>query len=109
MSQTAWRYKVLDDDDRFGLTTGDIVIGVPYVYDPGHRHNPDGKITVLWRDGDNHRPECNQYWYNLRRLRGRVPIEWDDNIKGWRRPDSWKRQLSRAKRNRHARTTVPSK
>jgi len=51
MSQTAWRYKVLEDDERYGLKQGDIVIGVPYVYDQGHRNNPDGKVTILWREG----------------------------------------------------------
>jgi hypothetical protein len=107
MSQTAWRYEVLDDDERFGLKQGDVIVGVPYVYDPGHRNNPDGKISILWREGDDHRPESNQYWYSLRRLRGRVPIEWDDELKGWRRPDPRKRPPSRAKRNRRLR--VPTR
>lgn len=107
MSQCAQRYQVLDDDERFGLKQGDIVIGFPYIYNPGHRNNPDGKVTVLWREGDGHRPECNQYWYSLRRLRGRVPIAWDEDLKLWRRSESRKRPLSRAKRNRHLR--IPAK
>jgi hypothetical protein len=102
VSHTAWRYEVLDDDERFGLKQGDVIVGVPYAFDPGHRRNPDGKVTVLWREGDDYRPGCNQYWYNLLRLSGRVPIAWDAGLKGWR-PSSRKRPLSRAKRTRHAR------
>ncbi|MET4143890.1 hypothetical protein [Arthrobacter sp. UYCo732] len=101
MSQKAWRYEVLDDDDRWGLRAGDILIGFPYVHDPGSRSNPDGKVSILWREGDNHRPECSQYWYNLRQLRGRVLIEWDPATKEWR-AGSARRPLSRAKRHRHA-------
>lgn len=106
MSQKAWRYEVLEDDDRWGLSAGDVLIGFPYAHDPGSRTNPDGKVSILWREGDNHRPGCNQYWYNLRRLRGSVPIEWDAEVKEWR-PDSRKRPRSRAKRNRHA--TAPAR
>lgn len=103
MSQNARRYEVLEDDDRFGLKEGDVVVGFPYPYDPGHRTNPEGKITVLWREGDNHRPECSQYWHSLHRLRGHVPIEWDHETKEWRRSEVRKRPLPRAKRNRHIR------
>lgn len=99
-NQMASRYEVLRDNEPWGLQQGDVVVGVPYNFDPGHRRNPEGKVTILWRESDGHRPDCNQYWRDLRRLRGRVPILWDDEARGWTPQDNWKRPLPRAKRNR---------
>jgi hypothetical protein len=53
------RWLLLDDDERFGLTSGDVLIGRPYWLDPD-------KVTVDFRESDGVDPECNQYRVNLR-------------------------------------------
>lgn len=83
MAESARRYRLLDDDDRFGLHKGDIVVGLPYRLDPGSRTNPDGKIFILYREDDGHEPGCNLYWYTLKRIGGRIHVEWSEGSNKW--------------------------
>lgn len=50
-----------DDDERFKLKAGDILVGSPYQYDPG-------KTSIAFRVSDGFRPECNQYNSSIRPL-----------------------------------------
>ena len=53
------RWFLLKDDERFGLTAGDVLIGRPYWLDPD-------KVTVERRESDGFDPRCNQYGTDLR-------------------------------------------
>jgi hypothetical protein len=46
-------YRLREDDPRFNLTAGDLLLCTPYPY--------DGKQTVLSRLSDGYDPQCNQY------------------------------------------------
>lgn len=50
-----------EDDERFKLKAGDILLGCPYQYD----HD---KTSVAFRISDGYRPECNQYNSSVRSL-----------------------------------------
>lgn len=58
------RYELLADDERFGLSKGDILICEPYWLDPAE------KLTVMWRESDGFDPMCNQYRPALKPIRG---------------------------------------
>ena len=50
-----------EDDERFKLKEGDILLGCPYQYD-------NGKTSIAFRISDGYRPECNQYNSSIRPL-----------------------------------------
>lgn len=50
-----------DDDERFKLKAGDILLECPYQHDPG-------KTSIAFRLSDGYRPECNQYNSSIRPL-----------------------------------------
>ncbi len=58
------RYTLKDDDPRFGLTAGDVLVCQPYWLDPGM------KLTVLYRERDGFDPQCNVYRADVRRVPG---------------------------------------
>lgn len=47
-------YRLKEDDSRFKLSEGDLLLGVPYWLDPD-------KVTILCRITDGFQPDCNQY------------------------------------------------
>lgn len=49
------------DDDRFKLKAGDVLVGYPYTYD-------SGKTSIAFRLTDGFRPECNKYNSSIRPL-----------------------------------------
>jgi hypothetical protein len=57
------RYRLLEDDTRFGLAAGDVLVCAPYRYD-------GEKLTVLYRESDGFDPQCNVYRPDVRRIRG---------------------------------------
>lgn len=58
------RYTLKSDDDRFGLTAGDVLVCKPYWLDPGC------KLTVLYRESDGFDPQCNVYASEVKPVRG---------------------------------------
>ena len=59
------RYVLNEDEPRFGLTAGDVLVCEPYWLDPGV------KGTVLYRESDLFDPGCNVYWHQV------VPVDGD--------------------------------
>ena len=49
------RVMLLEDDERFQLSKGDIFEACRYKYDPQE------KVSLLKRESDGFDPECNQY------------------------------------------------
>lgn len=58
----AKRWLLREDDLRFGLRKGDVLLCVPYWLDPD-------KLTVLHRESDGCAPQCNVYRSQVKRLR----------------------------------------
>lgn len=58
------RYVLKDDDARFGLAAGDVLVCEPYWLDPGL------KLTVLYREADRFDPSCNVYRREVDKVRG---------------------------------------
>jgi len=58
------RYVLKDDDPRFGLAAGDVLVCEPYWLDPGL------KLTVLYREADGLDPSCNVYRQQVHKVRG---------------------------------------
>jgi hypothetical protein len=59
------RYDLLDDDPRFGLSRGDVL-----VCESMHWAWADEKVAVLYRESDGHEPGCSQYRSHVRHLSG---------------------------------------
>lgn len=58
------RYVLKDDDPRFGLAAGDVLVCEPYWLDPGL------KLTVLYREADGFDPSCNVYRREVDKVQG---------------------------------------
>lgn len=54
-------YKLTGDDERFGMSAGDVLLCVPYGLDPG-------KLSVICRVTDGYNPECNVYKTQVTRM-----------------------------------------
>lgn len=59
------RYELLEDDPRFGLTKGDVLI-----CEPMHWAWADEKIAVVRRERDGFDPLCSVYRSTVRHLSG---------------------------------------
>ena len=59
------RYEIREDDERFGLCAGDIV-----VCERMHPAWAEEKVRVLYRESDGYQPECSQYRRNVRHVSG---------------------------------------
>jgi hypothetical protein len=81
-----------------GEDPGDVYIGVPYFLDPGSKDNPDGRITLLYREGDGARADSEEPWNQLRQIPGRVRIEFDTSVQSWVAAGPRSRPTARAKR-----------
>lgn len=92
-AQLARRYEVLR-----GESAGVVVIGFPHFLDPGSKANPDGSVTVLYRETDGARADGTEPWSNLRELPGRVRIEFDSATQAWVAAGPRSRPTARAKR-----------
>ncbi len=57
------RYVLHDDDPRFALRAGDVLVCKPYRLDPV-------QLTVLYRESDGFDPECNVYRRQVNSVRG---------------------------------------
>ncbi len=57
------RYVLKDDDERFGLSAGDVLVCRPYWLD-------SAKLTVMYRERDGFDPQCNVYRPSVERVRG---------------------------------------
>ena len=57
------KYRLIEDEPRFGLSAGDVLLCEPYWLDP------DTKLTVLARESDGFDPECNVYRCEVKRIR----------------------------------------
>ena len=57
MKASLWT--LINDDPRFNLQSGDVLVCVPYEYDPA-------KLIVITRLSDGYRPECTVYRYEVR-------------------------------------------
>lgn len=99
-AQLARRYEIIRHPvaGGHGLAAGDIYIGFPYFLDPGSKANPEGKVTLLYRESDGARADKGEYWNLLRELPGRVRIEFDQGTKSWRAAGPRSRPTARAKR-----------
>ena len=98
--QLARRYEIVRHavTEAHGLTAGDIYVGFPYFLDPGSKANPEGKVTLLYRESDGTPADTSEYWNLLRELPGRVRIEFDHDTKSWRAAGPRSRPTARAKR-----------
>lgn len=47
-------YMLTEDDERFAMRAGDVLLCIPYLPDPV-------KLTVICRISDGYDPECNVY------------------------------------------------
>lgn len=81
-----------------GQDPGDVFIGVPHFLDPGSKDNPDGKVTLLYREKDGARADTDAVWNTLRQIPGRVRIEFDASIQSWVAAGPRSRPTARAKR-----------
>lgn len=97
-AQLARRYEVLHDGSAPGVH-----IGFPYFLDPGGKTNPDGSVTLLYREADGARADRTEHWKHLRELPGRVRIEFDHAAQVWRAAGPRSRPTARAKRFQPAR------
>ena len=59
------RYELLYDDERFGLSAGDILICGPLNW-----AWPGEKVAVLRRESDGYEPGCTQYRVSVRHISG---------------------------------------
>jgi hypothetical protein len=59
------RYELLNDDPRFGLSKGDILI-----CEPMHWAWAPEKVAVIRRETDGYEPGCSQYRQNVRHVSG---------------------------------------
>jgi hypothetical protein len=59
------RYELLDDDPRFGLSAGDILICAPM-----HWAWAPEKVAVIRRESDGYEPGCSQYRVSVRHVSG---------------------------------------
>jgi hypothetical protein len=59
------RYRLLVDDERFGLTAGDILICAPM-----HWAWAPEKVAVLRRESDGYEPGCSQYREDVEHVSG---------------------------------------
>jgi len=69
MTETARHYRLIDDDPRFGMSSGDVLACVPYDLDPE-------KLTVAFRVSDGYDPRCNVYRAQVERVPGETEIRW---------------------------------
>jgi hypothetical protein len=99
-AQMARRYEIIRHPvtEAHGLTAGDVYIGFPYFLDPGSKANPEGKVTLLYREADGAAADTNEYWNLLRELPGRVRIAFDQDFKAWKAAGPRSRPTARAKR-----------
>lgn len=81
-----------------GQDPGDVYIGVPYFLDPGSKDNPDGKVTLLYREEDGSRADAEEPWAQLRQIPGRVRIQFDTSAQAWVAAGPKSRPTARAKR-----------
>lgn len=104
-AQLARRYEIIRHavTADHGLTAGDVYVGFPYFLDPGGKTNPEGKVTLLFREIDGVRADTNEYWNLLRELPGRVRIEFDNTAQTWRAAGPRAKPLARTKRFQPAR------
>lgn len=56
------RYRLKEDDERFGLKSGDVLICIPYFYEH------DEKLSVIRRESDGFDPDCNVYRAQVERI-----------------------------------------
>ncbi len=98
--QLARRYAIANHELNIGrgLAVGDVYIGFPYFPDPGSKTNPEGKVTLLYRESDSFRADTSEYWNLLRELPGRVRIEFDLASKSWQSAGPRSKPTPRAKR-----------
>jgi len=98
--QFARRYEIVRHavTEAHGLAAGDIYVGFPYFLDPGSKANPEGKVTLLYREADGAPADASEYWNLLRELPGRVRIEFDKDTTSWRAASRQSRPTPRAKR-----------
>lgn len=69
-NQVGRRYRLLANNERFGLKVGDVLVCRPFWSDPGHSLNPSGKLTVLHREDDQFEPDhCDIPWSQLEELK----------------------------------------
>ncbi len=61
MRSSEFYVELREDDERFGLSMGDVLVATSYWLDPG-------KVTILRRLSDGFDPECNQYWPSVKFL-----------------------------------------
>lgn len=98
-AQLAHRYEIVKHPvTADGLTAGDVYVGFPYFLDPGSKTNPEGKVSLLYRESDGAGANAFEYWNLLRELPGRVRIEFDTDAKVWRAAGPKSRPTARAKR-----------
>lgn len=62
MSNDVAVYRLKEDDPRFGMSAGDLLLCTPYFLDPG------AKGTVITRITDGFNPDCNVYWGQVEKL-----------------------------------------
>lgn len=98
--QMARRYAIANHElnTARGLAVGAVYVGFPYFLDPGSKSNPEGKVTLLYRESDGARADASEYWNLLRELPGRVRIEFDPASKTWAAAGPRSRPTPRAKR-----------
>lgn len=92
-AQLARRYEITRGDNA-----GDVYVGFPYFLDPGGKANPEGKVTLLYREGGGARADTFEYWNLLRELPGRVRIAFDHAAQVWVAAGPRSKPLARAKR-----------
>jgi hypothetical protein len=99
-AQLARRYEVIRHTvaEAHGLAAGDVYVGHPYFLDPGSKANPEGKITLLYRDSDGARADTTEYWNLMRELPGRVRIAFDPAAQVWVAAGPRSKPLARTKR-----------
>lgn len=104
-AQIGRRYEILRHPaaDARDLAAGDVYVGFPYFLDPGSKNNPEGKVTLLYRETDGATADTFEYWNLLRELSGRVRIEFDPDTKSWRAAGLRSKPTPRAKRFQPAR------
>ena len=104
-AQLARRYEIIKHPvaEGHGLAAGDVYVGFPYFLDPGSKANPEGKVTLLYREGDGARADTFESWNLLRELPGRVRIGFDASAQVWVAAGPRSKPLARAKRFQPAR------